>query len=318
MRVCAHRRLRQSEQIRCTHLQNEDLSSWFFPLTFAQVCSQQITPELFGSWVLKCLWRCLWLHICETLPGPEPGGTTAVIFPGHFSTGRSADFGTSSFYMKKQMERALLRESNTFLTHRYFQQKSARGSKRSPGSSGSPQCDASHWRAVAIRKEVQGQQILVGEADVETHWVGRASQIFHATGSTKLLWTHKAFTGREAARRLCTTSLNKSSEHVRESNRRTAPGLWLAACSALAHPCFGAGESEVTWLWWDSQEGWHCMELEEMGRHLASVHQGWHHSLMGPQGVLCESSSFCASITEATVGVVPTDVTSQTKSLSSL
>lgn len=55
-----------------------------------------------------------------------------------------------------------------------------------------------------------------------------------------------------------------------------------------------------------------------MRRHLASVHQGWHHSLMGPQGVLCESSSFCASITEATVGVVPTDVTSQTKSLSSL
>lgn len=55
-----------------------------------------------------------------------------------------------------------------------------------------------------------------------------------------------------------------------------------------------------------------------MGRHLASVHQGWHHSLMGPQGVLCEPSSSCASTTEATVGFVPTDVTSQTKSLSSL
>lgn len=137
MTVCVHHRERK--KICWIHPQNEDLPD-FFPLVF--------TEGLFSLENSRTIWQVclkmfmtvltashLWNIVCA-----GAWGIAASIFPGRSSTVLSPDFGTSSFYMKKQMgERALLRGPNTFLAQRYFKHKSARRPQEVSGSKFSQQ-----------------------------------------------------------------------------------------------------------------------------------------------------------------------------------
>lgn len=120
---CAHHR--ESKFTGSTH--KIRIFPIFSPLTFMQGLfsvensrtTWQVCLKMFMAVIMT---SHLWNAVCA-----GAWGTTAGIFPGLSSTVLSADFGTSIFYMKKQMgERAFLRGPNTFLDQRYFKHKFAK------------------------------------------------------------------------------------------------------------------------------------------------------------------------------------------------
>lgn len=218
--VCAHHRKRKFAG--STHKMGIFLI--FFPLVFTGLFSLEnsrtIWQVCFKMFMTILTTSHLWNIVCA-----GAWGIAASIFPGHSSTILSADFGTSSFYMKKQMgERALLRGPNTFLAQRYFKHKSARRPQEVSGSKFSQATDSalvSH--AVQMQKwswrRSRGSGIT--PAIAESHQMvpvwkyseqrGK-SQILHARKSTKLSWIDNKFFSTKVAKWASEASLNERQE----------------------------------------------------------------------------------------------------------
>lgn len=114
-----------------------------FPLVFTEGLLPLENSRIIWQVCLKMFMTVLktshlWNIVCA-----GAWGMAASIFPGSSSTVLSADFGTSTFYVEKQMgEKALLRGPNTFLAQRYFKHKSARRPQEVSGSKFSQATDS--------------------------------------------------------------------------------------------------------------------------------------------------------------------------------
>lgn len=107
----------------------------FFPLVFTEGLFSLENSRTIWQVCLKMFMTLLMTAHLRNIICAGAWGIAASIFPGLSSTVLSADFGSSSFYVKKQMgERVLLRGPNTFLAQRYFKHKSARRPQEISGS----------------------------------------------------------------------------------------------------------------------------------------------------------------------------------------